>query len=286
MLSTKLPYSAGYDAIGCSKRLQRYLWWISKRVRERIRKPVPRLHVLVAGTQRSGTNMVMHALQWSSFTHVIHETDPSTFVDYEMRPLEQVQAVAGRSKAPYFVLKSLCELDQIGELMDGLAPAKTLWIVRDFDGSVRSMVRSFRNFTVQLERLTRDKNGGAWRGRGMSDATQALLGELYHPEMSEASAAALMWYYRNILFFERGLDRDPRVCVVLYENLASQPVTEFAHIFQFLGLRGWSPWITHEIHAHSVKQRPCDDISPEVRALCAELHERFMAVARSQGCAQ
>ncbi len=280
MLDDELPLSAGYDTVTRRERALRVLWRYSKRVREQLRKPMPRQHVLIAGSQRSGTNMLMHVLQWSSYTHVFHESDPRAFERYEMRPTETIVALARHSKAPFFVIKSLCELDRLSELMDQLVPAKTLWCVRNYNDSVRSMTRSFGLFGEQVRRLSLDKAAAGWRGRGMSDATQSLLRRLYHPGLSEASAAALMWYYRNILFFEHGLDRDPRVGLVVYEDLVRQPVIEGERIFEFLGLPGWSPWITRKIHSHSVKDHPCEDIGPDVRALCEALLARFQA-ARS-----
>jgi hypothetical protein len=61
--------------------------------------------------------------------------------------------------------------------VDDFAPARTLWIVRAYDDSVNSAVRSFDHFASQVHRLARNKAAG-WRGRGMSDATQGLLREL------------------------------------------------------------------------------------------------------------
>jgi len=221
--------------------------------------------------------MLMNMLDWSRYTEAIHETDPRGFARYEMRPLVEIEALARQSNAPFFVIKSLCELDQLGGLMDRLAPAKTLWIVRDFDGSVCSALRSFGNFVEQLRRLAQDRNAGAWRGRGMSDATHALLRRLYHADISEASAAALMWYYRNVLFFERGLDHDSRVCLLFYEDMARQREVESARIFDFLGIPGWSPWICRKIASRSMKNKPCDGIAPEVREVCQGLLARFHA---------
>jgi hypothetical protein len=272
-----MPPSAGYDANSAYVRAQRYFWRIGKRVRERLRRRVPREHILVAGSQRSGTNMVMYVMQWCIETQVIHETDSRAFVNYEMRPLNEIQALARRSFARFFVIKSLCELDRLDVLMDGLAPAKTLWIVRNFNDSVRSMTRSFEKFADQLQRLTVDKAGAGWRGRGMSDETQALLRHLYRPDMNEASAAALMWYYRNVLFFERGLDQDPRVSLVFYEDLVKAPNAEFKRVFESLGIPGWTPWITRTIHSHSVQEVPYEAILPEVKSVCEALYERFRA---------
>ena len=228
--------------------------------------------------QRSGTNMLMETLEWSAHTDVYHETDARAFIKYEMRPRAVIRELVERSRAPFFVIKSLCELDQIKSLMDEFAPAKTLWIVRAFDDSVNSAIRSFGNFTDQLHRLAIDKTAAHWRGNGMSDDTQRLLRELDHPGINEASACALMWYYRNVLFFEQGLERDPRVRLMFYEDLVSEPRTALRNAFQFAGIPDWSPWISRYIHVKSIGKLPRADIEPDVRELCDALNARFQAL--------
>ncbi len=257
------------------ERLERRLWRHWKGLRHKLVGGSPRQHVFVAGMQRSGTNMLMEILEWSAHTDVYHETDPRAFEHYEMRPRAVIHTLAEKSSSSFFIIKSLCELDQLAELMDEFPPARTLWIVRAFDDSVSSAIRSFGNFSVQLHRLARDKNGNGWRGRGMSDETQAILRRCDHPGISEASAAALMWYYRNILFFEQGLDGNPAVKVVFYEDMVTQPETALRDIFRFLGIADWSPWLTRYIHAGSVRRSPRTDIDPAIRHVCEELATRF-----------
>lgn len=268
----------GNDTRSMRERIERKLWRALKRARHRFSARSSQRFLFVAGMQRSGTNMLMEMLEWSAATDVYHETDGRTFDNYQMRPAEVVRAVADRSAAPLFVIKSLCELDRVRVLMDTFVPARTLWMLRRYDDTVNSAVRSFGNFRHQALRLARDKTAAEWRGRGMSDQTQAELRRLAHPEMNEASAAALMWYYRNVLFFEQGLDADPRVRWVGYEQLVADPDRTLADVFGFAGLRDWSPWVRRYVHVRSVGKAPPADIEPPIRALCDALAARFDAV--------
>ena len=65
--------------------------------RARARRGGPPLTLLVAGVQRSGTNMVMDVLERSLETDVYHERDPRAFDNYEMRPLEVIRGLRARS---------------------------------------------------------------------------------------------------------------------------------------------------------------------------------------------
>lgn len=225
--------------------------------------------------------MVMEVLDRSFHTDVYHETDPRAFEHYEMRAIEHIQTLATRSGAPHFVIKALCELDQVKSLMDTCSPSRTVWIVRDFNDSVNSAVLSFVHFADRMKRMCEDRMSDGWYGRGMSDATHAILRQTYYPDISEASAAAMMWYYRNVLFFEQGLDTDPRVLLVRYEDLVTQPQQEFPRIFRFLGI-SYCPWLTRHVFASSVRRKPAPAIDPQIAAACTSLAQRFDQIHASQ----
>lgn len=272
--------ATGHDARSLPVRVRHALWRHTKAFRQRMLPRAVAQHVFVAGMQRSGTNLLMDVLDASADTQVFHETDPRAFERYEMRDLAVIQQLAQQCPAPVFVIKALCELDRIKLLMDTFTPAKTLWVVRDWRDSVNSAIKSFGNFVPQWKRLAHgDVND--WRGRGMSPATRELLAALYRPDASEAEGAAIMWIYRNALFFEQQLSADARVHVVFYENMVQHPMREVAAVYDFLGLPGFNAAIAGRIHARSVKHRSPPDIAPAVVALCDELLARFVALKRS-----
>jgi len=269
--------ATGHDARSVAMRVRHALWRHAKAWRQRLRpRPVAR-HVFVAGMQRSGTNLLMDVLDASAATRVFHETDPRAFERYEMRDPAVIRQLAQSSPAPVFVIKALCELDRLPELMSLFAPSRQLWLVRDWRDSVHSAIRSFGNFVPQWQRLAHG-DANDWRGRGMSPATRELLMALYRADASEAEGAAIMWFYRNVLFFEHRLAADPRVRVVFYEALVQQPMREVAAVYDFLELSGFSAAIAGRIHARSVRHRSPPDISPAVAALCDELLARFKAL--------
>lgn len=281
-MNTTSP-STSHDARGLNQRLQRRCWRMFKQARQSLLPQRVRQHVLVAGMQRSGTNLLMDVLDASRMTQVFHETDPRAFNRYEMRERAHIRQLAATCPAPVFVIKALCELDQLPSLMQDLSPAQTLWIVRDWRNSVSSAIRSFGNFVAQWGRLIHGYASKDWRGRGMSDATRNILRALYRPEASETDGAAIMWYYRNMLFFEQGLERDPRVKLIFYEELVEDPMQQVATIYAFLGLRGFNSRIARRIHSHSIQRRMPPGISPGVAELCNKLYIRFAATRNAQG---
>jgi hypothetical protein len=240
-----------------------------------------RRYVFVAGMQRSGTNMMMDLLERSLETDVYHERDPRAFDNYQMRARHIVRRLADRSPASVFVIKALCELQELRSLLDEFAPGRAIWVVRDYEDVVNSMLVSFRNQAKQVQRIVRDRDGSGWLGRGMSDHTHALVCRLVHPALEDASAAALQWYFRNILFFEQGLDRDPRVLLVEYEAMVSEPSYNVRLVCDFLGL-DYTSALGAGVFATSIRRRKPPSIDPRIREQCDGLRERIRKVATAR----
>jgi hypothetical protein len=234
----------------------------------------PRPVAFVAGVQRSGTNMLMDLLDESYETDVFHERDPRAFQEYELRSWEVLRALVRRSRARLVVFKALCELQDVRRLLDAFAPARAVWLLRRYPDVVNSHLALWHRMPEFVGAIVRDREGARWRGRGMSDATHRLVRALYHPELSNASACALFWYFRNVLFFEQGLDRDPRVLLVRYEDLVRAPAAEGQRIFDFLGVR-FSPAFVRQVSGASVGRRAEPAVEAGVREQCEALTARF-----------
>lgn len=100
-------------------------------------------------------------------------------------------------------------------------------------------------------------------------------------EVSDHSLAALLWYLRNILFLEGGLDRNHRVLPVRYETLVAEPTLEARRVFEFLGLP-FDERYTAKVHATSVSRRSPPELDPEVEALCQDLLARLHAATEER----
>ncbi len=259
-----------------TRRGRRSLFLSAKRLRWKL-APVPaerRRRVLVAGVQRSGTNMLMDILEKHWQVDAYHERDPRAFDNYAMRALPVIDRLMARSGHPVFAIKSLFELQILPQLMEHMAPARILWIVRDHHDTVNSTLKSFsRNLVPRINRALKPDTG-EWLGGGMSAATRERLAPLVHPEMAPADAAAIQWYFRNVLFFEHGFDHNAAVLPISYERLVTKPEKEIQRMCHFLELP-YQPRMSRGIYASSIGKRRKPELSPEVESLCDELAGRF-----------
>ena len=232
--------------------------------------------VFVAGVQRSGTNMLMQALERSLQTDVYHESDPRAFEGYEMHPPAVIDGLVRRSPAQLFVIKALSELQDLPELMERFAPAQTVWIYRDFHDVANSMTASFRTVPDTVRRVAEEGEAAGWWGRGIAPETQEFLRRIMAQGPNAHSSAALMWYLRNRLFFDLGLDRDARVLLIRYEELVQEPEAILKKVTDFLGMP-YRRRLAKGIHAASVGRRPMPELDPEVEAACQGLMQAFEA---------
>lgn len=245
-----------------------------KWLRHRLRPATQQGTVIVAGSQRSGTNMVMNMLERHGATQVFHERDHRAYHEYIMRDLPVILALHEQCRAPYFVIKALCELHRLEELMDALSPARVLWVYRAWPDVVNSMVRSFGGFERHLQRIAEDRSSAGWRGQGMTDATHAIVREVAEQGPDEQSAAALQWFYRNRLYFDLGYDRDPRVQLLSYEKLVTDPSTVLPVVCERLCLP-FQPDMVGNLTPASVGKNRQPAVMGVVAQLCDTLYARF-----------
>ncbi len=183
--------------------------------------------LLVAGVQRSGTNMVMDVLERSYSTEVYHERDPRAFENFQLRGEPVIHDLISRCCSPLIVVKCLMESQKLAQLMEAFAPSRALWVFRDYRDVVNSMLRSFGNQARQVRRIAANRDADGWLGECMSDATHSIVAELATDDLDDASAAAIQWYFRNIRFYEQSLDQNPDVLTVHYDDLVSAPAEQF-----------------------------------------------------------
>ena len=250
----------------------------SKRAIQRIgsfvRKHERSVCLLVAGVQRSGTNMVMDVLERSYATEVYHERDPRAFANYQLREEEVIQSLIAHSRSPLVVVKCLMESQKLSSLMNAFVPARALWVFRDYHDAVNSMMRSFCNQANQVNRIVQDRDSDGWLGDCMSDATHEIISRLTTPDLDDANAAAIQWYFRNVRFYEQRLDRSPEMLAVHYDDLVTEPGEQFKRVFDFAGIE-FSPRVLRRVRDSSIRRRLPPELREDVEDLCQQLYVRL-----------
>ena len=143
------------------------------------------------------------------------------------------------------------------------------------------MARQFSSTAEVLKRMRIDPKEGGWRGERMTRSVKALLDDYIGDEVTEVSAAAFQWYMRNQLYFDQALHQDPRIHVVLYEDLVTRREAAFESALAFLGI-DFKPSMIGDVFAGSVGNACKPLIDPRIEALCHQLHEKLIAAAQTK----
>jgi hypothetical protein len=160
---------------------------------------------------------------------------------YRLRSHETVKRLIEKSDRPTVVFKPVLDSQHADRLLDLHPNAKAIWMYRDYRDVVNSSVKKWQGdqrdimYGIAVGIRRDPKHHQHAIGERMSDQTINLVKQLGNPGMSPEDGAALLWYVRNLIYFDLGLESDPRVLLVKYEDLVARPRQSFSRIFDFIG---------------------------------------------------
>lgn len=223
--------------------------------------------------------MVVRAIGKSPLGWDYPESDFSiAFSDYYLRPAPRIAGLIQRSPAPLVSFSAILDSQWTDDLLDRHPGSKALWVYRRYQDAANSSVKHWGGHPKDLARYvaegTPEKMGA--RGERVPERTAAAIRELYREEVSEVDGACLYWYMRNHLFFELGLDRDPRVLLVQYEDLATHPDAGFRRIFEFLGYP-YHEEVAEGVFSDAIGEMPAPSLDPAIQRACEALANRLDA---------
>jgi hypothetical protein len=302
---------AGESALGRTRRrLLRHVHWgrtegVARLIEEDELNPVARLRlsvdkrqwraknrvvpgtavpVYLVGLQRSGTNMLARGLDTAPEFEVHNENDGAAFDHFMLRPDEVIRSVVLRSGHRYVLFKPLSDSHRVDHLLDGIetpSHGRAIWAYRDVDGRVRSAVSKFgRNNLFVLRDIAAGRGEQMWQAQRLSEATFDVIRSFDYEAMTAETAAALLWWVRNGLYFEIGLDQRDDVRLASYQEFLADPKAAMSSLCDFLDLEYRKALVAH-IEARAPRSRPLE-IDVQVRALCDQLQVKLDDALRAQ----
>jgi hypothetical protein len=259
-----------------------------KRIYQSIReRSVPKSILFIVGCQRSGTSMIMNVLNRDLNTKCFGEFSPLTSNDpigkIRLNSLESVKGEFSRIRAPFIVVKPLVESQNTPELLNYFDNSTALWMFRGYKDVASSNIKYFgmTNGINDLRPIV-DNEPNNWRSENVSSHVRKTIIKYFSEDMNPYDAAVLFWFARNSIYFDRELDKNPRVLLCFYEELVLDPERYVRKIYEKVGQPYPPISITTEVHSNSRKKGQDIEVSPEIVQLAQELLEKLEAAYQRQ----
>lgn len=238
--------------------------------------------VFVAGLQRSGTTMLMNIFHLHPDTEVFDEArDSKAFLDFRIRGLGVMRRAIDDSHYRFPCFKIIADSHVLPAFLRGMPDAKVLWMYREPYGNAASRLKKFGQATAAIRAVCEGRPGGGWFAEGISKPVLRRLQELDRRYFSDFDYACLVWWVRNGLYFELGLDSVLNVRLLRYETLAIDPEDTLRAVYGWLRMP-WSASSMRFVHARSLHKPNLPAVDPQVATLCDELIQRLDAVHARQ----
>lgn len=229
------------------------------------------LIVFGAGCQRSGTTMLGEIIDRSMDTWVYHEHDRRAFRDHRLRTGD-VDRLARWSGRPVAVFTSIVDAQWTDRFLERHPGSKAVWIYRGYPDVARSAIVEWGDHQQRVANGVRTRAFAdlGWRGERLSDHVIGTIDRLHRPDLTVEEGAALFWWMRNSILWDRDLVDDDRVLVVRYEDLVTDPDPYCRRVFDFLGV-GFDESYVSDATPSSVRDEPLTGLSGEIRELCDDM---------------
>lgn len=240
--------------------------------------------VFIFGAQRSGTTMLGECFGRSPEIMNLGESDPRAFESYSLLDIKTVEKVIEDNPYNFLIFKPLKDGHRANELLEHWPEAKSLWAYRDYADRVNSAVERFGRHPLDVFSNYVSNGSIAWQLESLSAEDSQLLKTMNIERLSVNDGAALMWYIRNRLFYNLGLDQNSRVRLFQYEAFVSNPSIEMKSISEYVGCH-FTGKMVENVHSKSLGKRKRPEIASDIENLCEGLREQLDESYRKQ-CAE
>ena len=237
----------------------------------------------ILGCQRSGTTLMVRVFDNDMRLRAYPELSAVTFENFRQRPHKQVIAIIEASNAPIVIMKPLVESQCATRLLREYRKSKCIWMYRHYKDVVASILAKFgHRSAINDIRHVVERDATKWIGENISEHCHQLVNRFYTANISPYTAAALIWYIRNRLFFEQQLDRDNRVILCRYEDLVQHPSETMHTLYNHIGAKFPGEKVVNEIDSTSLGKGSNISLSKDVRDVCQDLYDRLASAQLSQ----
>ena len=253
---------------------------LMKNVQRRINNPngnsVP---IFLVGCGRSGTSMFIWQLDKSWQIELYNEDHPAAFDVYRLRDYEVIEGLVEQSQAPFTLLKPILDTVQTMRLLNHFSGSKAIFAFRHYTDVINSSLKKFGTYNrINHVKGWMEEDFAEFAICPPPEASKAVVRELWQDDLSPEEGAALYWLFYNRLYYDLGLYEDPRVILIRYETLVTNPRDQFEKVIRFLEAE-FEEKMVEGVHAKSINKNDPPPLRPAILLACEQLYEQMTADA-------
>lgn len=214
---------------------------------------------------------------------IYNENNPAAFEDWFLRDLPTIHQLVSESHAPIVLFKPILETYRASHLLKSFPDSRIIFAFRHYHDVINSSLKKFGE-------MNRISHVNSWIQDDFSEfadllppsETQQYIRDLWRPNLSPQAGAALYWLFQNRLFFDLGLLDTNNARLVCYEAVVADPISQFASLCDFLGVRFESS-MTKGIFDSSIHRDSPPIIIDHIRQECEQMWQRLTMTAKVAG---
>lgn len=281
-----------HSAVG---RYHKYRWWAFECAKPLLRRRFgapPAGTIFIFGCQRSGTTHLERLFRADPRSVVFGEFSGLSVTPERTlwAPYSTMKYRIAQQPARYAVIRSLLASHHARKALDEWPASAALWVFRDANSVVDSMVRKWGNSFHAISRRVESDPQGGWELEQLWDAIEAEA-EAVEPAAEKAQRVrdvyALFWLYRNALVIENNLADHPRVLLADYADLTERPEAYLNAILSMANIEamGWNYPIRTRRASLDATDKP--RLSQPIQERCDALYlDLRIAAAASRACVE
>lgn len=205
--------------------------WIKSVRKKIIDLGEPQAVIWIFGCQRSGTTFLENIFR--------HDLDSVVFGEFSelaiakdrtvLKQNDQLKNIVLSNNAKYAVIRPLFESDRIEELLNIHPNSIGIWMYRDFEAVVDSMLRKWDDQFFLISKKNETNDNGKWRLEELAVEIQNEKKEPYEQYIS-------YWKSRNKIPFKFPDLINNKLLLINYSDLTDNPEKIISGIFQSVGI--------------------------------------------------
>lgn len=242
--------------------------------------------IFIFGCQRSGTTHVERLFRADPRSSVFGE-----FSTLSISPKHTVwqdhsamQKILAQNPGAYWVVRSLFSSHQILETLQAWPGGTAIWIFRDANSVVDSMIRKWQGSFRAISERVESNQLGHWALRRLWNEVEAeakALAPSARREEHWRNVYALFWAARNSLVFELNLAKSPRVLLSDYDDFTRDPEKCLSVLWERVGTSAPKNRYMLETRGSLGGKQHKARFSPAVQKKCDSIYERLRVAAKA-----